>query len=946
MSPDIKCKTCIISFILLISSLSFFAISPSSVKAQGDTAETLYFSTVNLTEYYETYLPAEMTPTLTDFENASYFPPTIDNSEDFASWFLFWFLYKSIDIGLDGDEFGDELDFLDLFDPFKIEQIYVYEGEEEINIAGNMRFDLYFSTNLPIKLGFNDQIEITVLLNQVQIKNVTSVIDPSFFGGKIQKQTIFIEDFDFKMEGGDELLFSIRMLPGDKPFGSFIKNRDLNTILERAELLADSLINQDLVPSLQEFGQIIKEFVNASGNGDVNLTLEDIAELVNALRASSFVFGSSQYPSSVTLPSKISDNENIKVLFLRDEGRLLEEKSENDEGLKVSLKNPQTWSGNGPNRYKILKEATANLYIDHRDFLRLLNLGRATVNATLSYGGITIGTSEIELEKTTVLNSIIKNIEPKVLTFDFPEIEIENDKDFTLEIGVPTDTRFGPLDRGIYRNIDLIYDSFTYPSSLSLQFAETDYIKMQLDTENNQDIITGGYAEYILNITSEFVDNVSIDVRIKDQSGNWSFEHPDSVTISPNKNKIVIVKIIHNNPELAAYNRDYIEIELEAAGVRGFASSEGFVSVKKEAVDFDVDVEYKKSKEIKHGEKGTIKFTIKNNNTGILPDSYIIDGFSENDWSFELEYDDSAIENVDFLDDFIVEATISVPSYTDVSTDIFTLNITSIESGIYSVEKTFEIPVKIKVILPNALEHFYHSFENAAEALGLDDVLGDFAAAFLLFIVFFLIFIFLVVIIIFLRRKYVDIICLDRIKEIDPDSSAIYDIEIHNPTKEKLTYEIFAEKQSDSKGWEISFDPITLSIDSKKSHFVKLKVSPTDYASSLDWIEIRIVTRTLEKNKVNQISVVSSIKADEPVLDISGVYHWPKIFKKGSLVKTSFRVRNNGRVSAKNVNIILNINGKQKNKVEDITIPRGGYAEIELPWIAVKGKNHLDIVIN
>ena len=74
MSPDIKCKTCIISFILLISSLSFFAISPSSVKAQGDTAETLYFSTVNLTEYYETYLPAEMTPTLTDFENAKMEP--------------------------------------------------------------------------------------------------------------------------------------------------------------------------------------------------------------------------------------------------------------------------------------------------------------------------------------------------------------------------------------------------------------------------------------------------------------------------------------------------------------------------------------------------------------------------------------------------------------------------------------------------------------------------------------------------------------------------------------------------------------------------------------------------------------------------------------------------------------------------------------------------------
>jgi len=39
------------------------------------------------------------------------------------------------------------------------------------------------------------------------------------------------------------------------------------------------------------------------------------------------------------------------------------------------------------------------------------------------------------------------------------------------------------------------------------------------------------------------------------------------------------------------------------------------------------------------------------------------------------------------------------------------------------------------------------------------------------------------------------------------------------------------------------------------------------------------------------------------------------------------------------------VNGKEKNKIEGINIPRGGYAEIEIPWIAVKGKNDVDIVV-
>ena len=941
MSPIKKCKTCIISITLLLSSLSFFILIPSTVIADEGSAQTLYFSQFNLTEYTETLQPTKMLTALPDSVNESYFPPILGNSEDFANWILFWFLFKSFDI-----EGLDEFDFLELFDPFKIEQIYTFEGEEDVRIAGEMKFDLFFATNLPIKLGFTDQVQIIVSLNQEELKNVSTKIDPRFFGGKIQKQTIRIDGFDFSLEGGDELLFTIKMLNGDKPIGSVIKNRDLDTIIETADIIADSLIEQDTFPTLKEFGTVIKEFINASNSGDVNITLDDIAELVNAMRASALVFGSSQYPSSVTLPSKISDEENIKEYYLVSEGKLTDEKPDSEQGERVSLKEPQRWTGPGPTRYKIIKGATASLYLDYRDLLRVLNLAKARVNATLIYDNTTISSTEIELDKTTILTPLLQNIEPSILTFDFEEMEIQNDKDFILEIGVPSDVKFGPLDLGIYRNVNLLYDSSTYSSFLSVKFEETDHIKMELDSDQDQDIITGGTAKYILNVTSDFNDTIFIEVATKDKSGDWAFNHPESVQVSTDNYSLVPIQIIHENEELSAYDRDYIEIGLNVAGTRGFASKQGLVRVKKEAVDFNISVDFPSKNEVKHGEKGKYTFVIENSNTGLLPDSYEIDAYSENDWKVELNYDESEIENVQVGEDFVVEAIIFVPSYTEVSSDRLTLEITSIESGNYIEEKTFEIHVKTKVILPNALEHFYHAFENAAKSVGLDDVLGDSAAAFLIFIVFFLIFIFLFIFFILLFRKYVEIICLDRVLEIDPESAGVFDLKIFNPTKERLTYEIFAEKLTNSEGWDVSIEPGTISVDSKQSQFVKLTVLPTDNVKSNDWIEVKITAKPIDKKKPSGISVVTSVTPEKPKLDISGVYHWPRIFKKDSIVKTSFRVRNNGKVSANNVKIILNINGKEKNKVEDINIPRGGYAEIEIPWIAVKGKNHLDIVIN
>ncbi len=93
------------------------------------------------------------------------------------------------------------------------------------------------------------------------------------------------------------------------------------------------------------------------------------------------------------------------------------------------------------------------------------------------------------------------------------------------------------------------------------------------------------------------------------------------------------------------------------------------------------------------------------------------------------------------------------------------------------------------------------------------------------------------------------------------------------------------------------------------------------------------------------MAVMTMIKGAKAELSFGSVFHWPKAFKEGDRVTSSFKLENKGNASASNVSVVLYVNNEEKNKVEDITIPAGGYADIKIPWIAVKGKNEIEIVV-
>jgi len=61
-------------------------------------------------------------------------------------------------------------------------------------------------------------------------------------------------------------------------------------------------------------------------------------------------------------------------------------------------------------------------------------------------------------------------------------------------------------------------------------------------------------------------------------------------------------------------------------------------------------------------------------------------------------------------------------------------------------------------------------------------------------------------------------------------------------------------------------------------------------------------------------------------------------------VITSFSISNIGTITARNTKVFFYLNGKQKTMVK-VTIPAGNIADIQMPWIAEKGKNKVRIRI-
>ncbi len=141
-------------------------------------------------------------------------------------------------------------------------------------------------------------------------------------------------------------------------------------------------------------------------------------------------------------------------------------------------------------------------------------------------------------------------------------------------------------------------------------------------------------------------------------------------------------------------------------------------------------------------------------------------------------------------------------------------------------------------------------------------------------------------------------------------------------------------------------DKTELFLKSGEEKIINLLVTSNENVKKEDWCEAKIIIQPCNKNKKTELSTITTIKNGKVDVKITGVIHWPKIFKKDDRVETSFKVWNHGNISTGKISIYFYVNGKEKNKIQDVIIPRGGYADIEIPWIADSGKNEVYILVN
>ena len=632
------------------------------------------------------------------------------------------------------------------------------------------------------------------------------------------------------------------------------------------------------------------------------------------------------------------DTENQITYYLHSGGMMDSTKPNGSSSQRDKLSEaPSSWIGETFDRNKILKNVTAELYIYHP---KLLSLKKTNIVVELKQGNETIASSQAALDRTTLLEKIKRGADvPTIFNFenlDAPEIWYN--KDLTLEISV------GSAPFSLFKSPILSYDSYLHPSKLKIRYEETDNI--ELDEMDDKEIFAGGKIEYTLDIESKYNDILDVSIEEIDSIGSWNYSvYPSEIQIQAGETKNITIIAESKATDADAYeNGDFIQLAVTTSGNTGVDTKTANVSVSEAAVEYAIELTTPEDIQIRHGSEGTFTLFIENKNKGFIADRYTFDITTEHGWN---------VQYVPYIENYLevgeeseIEVTLIVPWYTTIKTEEITLEITSYESEKY---ETFTEIITMNVTIgePNVFDDIYHFFENAGKAIGLDNISEKYAGWILIALLTIMVLLIALVLIILKKIKYIELVCTKRIKEISTDEAALYDITVKNPYKTLLTYEIKVETdEENSKGWDVSLDTNQLMVESEKQRNIRLQVKPNDHIRKEDWIQVKVIVKPVEKNKGAEITTVTTIKNGKVDVKMSGVFHWPRVFKKGERVETSFKLFNRGNVSAENVSIILYVNGEEKNKVENITIPRGGHADINIPWIAEKGKNEVYIVVN
>jgi hypothetical protein len=960
-------RSLVIVFILTIGSiLPALVITPVTAQSTQQNT-TLYFTNAlnfltdeNFSDF--TFAPISVNPPTN--QNDSHYPPNLIEkntskllpkpklSDQWITWFSSaWLLYF-----LEGTEGFNLSDLFNYFgngtfsgydftlllpNPFRVVESYTYEGEESVSINGDFTFNLFFSPprntiakyrdNLTVGLYSINMDSFIPLPKLIGFANVT--LAPK--GQAVYHQVVTLQNLSVTLAPGSSLLFTVELKEKNKGLPTFLsKVFNVTRIMNRIDKIASRLVNRTKLPTLQTIGTTLKDIITAVKESGLNITSQDVAELLSSRVSTQFVYDSLLHPSSVTVPAAISA-EDFRVYYLHAGNGMSEvPPGTNTSTTKTTLtKNQTKWTTDKPlERNKILAigNTTLEVYVSKLLFFFFPSI---TLTATLYDNGVSIASTDKKITGKEIQPLTGKSKQPIIISFNGSTYEMSNDH--YLGVGISVGSKYLVKPK-------LLYDSLRYPAFLRVKYEETKNIQVHNVTVTPEGamIVPGDSVEYLLAISSKQADNLTISTIERERTGGWEVSAPTTVSVKDNSITSIPVFINSTDKHKTAYGNK-IDTTLVISGKTGITRTSASAEVSKDAVRYDlILMDYQHSINVKKGETKYFYYTIKNNNTGAIDDidNYTVDALSQNGWKVIPR---SPIIDVLRGGTSAQEAAlvvIEVPANTTLDSDVVTVTVTSDSDPSISAS----IIVTVNLQPPDIFEVIYESFNSAAKSLGLAEIFGENAGVALAGLLTIIILFIIIILAFVLTLKDVDIICAQRINEIEPNQQAVFEITLRNPTRKPQSYNVTTKQTGEPSQWTVTTEPATLQVEGRQKQPVRIIATPADTIMPKDWTEITVDVQRAGKKKTAHIDIMAMIKEGKTVLQIGDVTHWPSEFASGDRVVISFSVSNKGTIVARDVTVFFYLNGKQKNKVT-VTIPAGDVADVQMPWIAMKGKNKVRI---
>ncbi|MEA2055117.1 MAG: hypothetical protein U9O96_08465 [Candidatus Thermoplasmatota archaeon] len=471
---------------------------------------------------------------------------------------------------------------------------------------------------------------------------------------------------------------------------------------------------------------------------------------------------------------------------------------------------------------------------------------------------------------------------------------------------------------------NVLYDSTIHPSLVKVPFNTTQGgIELECYPQQ-QSVKPGNEVTYEIAVWNKGNEDETV-VLSYDYSGDWHVElNPSTINVDANYLNYSDMKVA---PPEDAEPGSFLNLTIYAKGITGTDSL--WINTTVSEFVYGVDVSAEGGKEGKPGDTVTYSFTIRN--TGDLRDSYNLSVISA--WAASLDKQFITLEPGESGD---VSASVEIPLDAE-NGSANTLTLTAQSRG---SSKSDSASVTTKAIM--------------AEGGGEGESFWSKISGKVMFALFVMGVIALLVIVILLTlyvKKYVILSCEEQMKEIPPGYSADYTITIKNPLekirggKNRLNYRLAIGGDIPNK-WKADINKEVITLEGEESAEVVLHVEAPEDAPLDEWASINVLAKPVKRrSKSEKINVATLLRKPKVKVELESVEHEPEVFKEGDKVISSIKIADTGEAPASNAQVILYVNGREKNRIEGLAVPVNGHVEVKMPWVAEPGENRITIKV-